>query len=257
MVEDLQIPNAVGVTAGYLVSDGAGNYTTRTISASALEDEDGLIVNTSDGSANLTVGLDIVGMTDPAEDMAATDEFAVHNKSEGTGGANRKMTGQDIADGVLSITNLTGMTFSTINGQTILTYVDATRGETLSTDSTAVAFGENRVGNNDWMEIGGAVDALSGYIMPMDGTIVGASIHSASVPNGNTKTFDLYVDAAIPTGGTGLLSLTGTVGDVEKSTSVNTTDINVNQNQKIRIRGDAAGGTIQDTVITLWVRWRA
>ena len=254
---DLEIPNTIGSTAGFIVSDGSGNYTTRTISASALEDEDGLIVNATDGSANLTVGLDIVGMTDGAEDMAATDEFAVHNKSEGTGGANRKMTGQDVADGVLSITNLTGLTFSTVNGQTVLTYVDSTRGETLSVDSFAVTYGENRVANNDWMEIGGAIDALSGFIMPMNATIVGASIHSASVPSGNTKTFDLYVDGAIPTGGTGFLSLTGTAGNVEKSASVNTTDINVDLGEKVRVRGDAAGGTIEDTVITLWVRWRA
>lgn len=257
MVDDLEIPNAVGTTAGFLVSDGAGNYTTRTISASALEDEDGLIVNATDGSTNLTVGLDIVGMTDPATDLAATDEFAIHDKSEGTAGANRKITGQNVADGVLAITNLTGLTFSTVNGQTILTYVDSTRGETLSVDSFAITYGENRVANNDWMEIGGAVDALSGFIMPMDATIVGASIHSSSVPSGNTKTFDLYVDGAIPTGGTGFLSLTGTAGNVEKSASVNTTDINVNLGEKVRVRGDAAGGTIEDTVITLWVRWRA
>ena len=257
VVGDLEIPNAVGTTAGFLVSNGSGAYTTRTISASADEDQVGLIVNANDGSANLTVGLDIVGLTDPAADLASTDEFAIHDKSEGTGGANRKITGQNVADGVMTITGLTGLTLSTVNGQTILTYEDTTRGETLSTDSFQVSYSENRVSNNDWLNIGGAVDATSGFIVPMDATIVAATMHSASVPNGATKTLNLYVDAAIPTGGSGFLSVTGTVGAPEKEDRDETLDIPVNQDQKIRVRGDAAGGTIEDTVVTLWLRWRA
>jgi hypothetical protein len=82
-------------------------------------------------------------------------------------------------------------------------------------------------------------------------------MHSASVPNGATKTLNLYVDAAIPTGGTGFLSVTGTVGAPEKEDRDETLDIPVNQDQKIRVRGDAAGGNIEDTVVTLWLRWRA
>jgi hypothetical protein len=251
MVTDLQIPNAVGTGVGFLVSNGAGAYTTRTISASADEDELGIAVNTTDGTANLTIGLDIVNLTNPVEDMAATDEFAVHNKSEGTDGANRKMTGQEIADGTATILGITDLTFSTINGQAILTYADATRVKTLSTDSFAVTFSENKVGNNDWVNIAGAIDATSGFIIPLNATVVGATMHTAN-NNGNTKNLDLYVDGVSTAS---ILTVTGAAGEQEDRDE--TLNIDVNQDQKVRIRGDAAGGTIEDTVVTLWLRWRA
>jgi hypothetical protein len=206
VVVDLEIPNAIGTTAGFVVSDGAGAYTTRTITASVDEDEDGLVVTNPAGGANLTVGLDIVGMTDGAADLAATDEFAIHDKSEGTAGANRKITGQNVSDGVLAIAGLSDLGVSTINGQEVLTLVDATRVKTLSISETAIGFSENTIGNNDWVDVGGAVDALSGYTMPMNGTVVRASFHTSD-DNNNSKGVDLYVDGVATSP---LLALTAT-----------------------------------------------
>jgi hypothetical protein len=251
VVVDLEIPNAIGTTAGFVVSDGAGAYTTRTITASVDEDEDGLVVTNPAGGANLTVGLDIVGMTDGAADLAATDEFAIHDKSEGTAGANRKITGQNVSDGVLAIAGLSDLGVSTINGQEVLTLVDATRVKTLSISETAIGFSENTIGNNDWVDVGGAVDALSGYTMPMNGTVVRASFHTSD-DNNNSKGVDLYVDGVATSP---LLALTATNG--ENSVYDETLNIDVNQGQKIRLRGDAAGGSVQDSIIMIWIKWRA
>ena len=99
VVEDLDIPNAI-TTNGLVTRTAANTYTSRSIVASADEDELGITVTNGDGvSGNPTVGLDIFGLIDPAADMAVTDEFPLHDKSEGTAGANRKITGQNIADG--------------------------------------------------------------------------------------------------------------------------------------------------------------
>ena len=255
MLQDLDVPNNVGAGTGILVKtgDAPDTYTTRAVEVSVLEDEVGLSITNGDGIAgNPTFGLDIVGLTDPAEDMAATDEFAVHNKSEGTGGANRKITGQDIADGVETILGIEGITISTINGQPILTITDTTRSKQLSTDSVVFTWGENQLSNLDWMQIGGnATDADSGFIMPMDGTVVYASGHCENTTS-NSKDIHLFIDG-VDQGSLGLLA-----GGANAEFVDNTVDFNFTQGQKLRLRAVGAGtGTIQDTVASVFVKWRA
>lgn len=225
------------------------------ITASTNEEELGAVI--SGTATDPIVGVTIETLIDPDDDMDATDEFIVHDKSEGAGspaGANRKMTGQNIADGVLNILNFpSGLAITDINGQQVLTLIDTTRAnKVLSIESSTVTWSENRIGNNDWVQVGNANDALSGYIVPMDATIVKASIHTAN-NNGNTKGVDLYIDG-VNDPGNPILSVTGAAG--EKEDSDITLNIDVTADQKIRIRGDAAGGTIEDTVVTLWFKWR-
>ena len=220
------------------------------ITASVNEDELGIIIS---GAGSDTVGFSIDSLSNPTEDMAATDEFAVHNKSEGTGGAQRKMTGQEIADGVATILNLTDLTFSTINGQTILTYEDGTRGETLSVDSQTYTFSDNTLDDGSWIEIGNAIDTDAGHIMPLDGTIVGVTAMSEN-PNGSTYEIDLFIEGSIDTANIATLSGTGIDTDVDV-----TLNRPFDQGDRIRLQVDRTAGTgiMQDTVVNLMVRWRA
>ncbi len=103
MVVDLEIPNTIGPAAGFVVSNGFGGYATRIFGGAFVGDELGIVVTPNNGSADTSIGLSIIGLINPIENMAAIDEFVIHNKSEGFGGANRKITGQEIADGISTI----------------------------------------------------------------------------------------------------------------------------------------------------------
>ena len=215
------------------------------IAAATGEDLLGIDVTGND------IGLDILNLTDPDDDLAATDEFAIHDKSEGTAGANRKITGQNVADGVLNIAGLGGLAVTTIGGQEILTLVDTTRAnKVLSIQETALTWSENRVGNNDWMQIGNANDADSGFIVPLDATIVRVTAHTEN-DNNNTKDIDLYIDAA---NNGAIATFTAVNGENEDSDV--TLNIDVNADQKLRLRGGATGGAVEDIVVTIWLKWR-
>ena len=264
LFEDLNVPFGVPGT-GIVVktSDGPDAYTTRDIVASAAEDFVGLNVVNGDGVAgNPTVGLDIDGLTDPNDDMTATDEFPLHDKSEGTGGANRKMTGQNIADGVANILNISTLGFSTIpaetspaDDQTLLTFTDSTRtgSPTLSVESLNFTFSDNSVGNNNWIEIGNAIDTDSGHIMPLNGMVVGATVHCEDVGAGNTYTLELFRDATDV--GDLFTGLTGT----NYTDTDPTLEFTFTAGQKLRIRSSRTAGTgvMQDIVVNLQVRWQA
>ena len=253
VVEDLDIPNAITVN-GIVVRTAEDTYASRTIDASVLEDELGIVVTDGDGVAgDPQIGLDIVGLVDPAADMAATDEFPVHDKSEGTGGANRKMTGQNIADGVLVISGLDCLALTTIGGQEVLTCTDSTRAsKILSVETTAVTWSENVVGSNDWLDVGFANDADIGYIIPLNATIVKMTGHTAD-NRGNARDIDLYIDDVLST--SSIVVFTGSPTGQEEDSDV-TLNIDVTAGEKLQLRGDAAAGNIDDVVVTLWLKWR-
>jgi len=258
IVQDLDIPNAITAN-GFVVRTAEDTYASRTITASADEDELGIAITNGDGvAADPTIGLDILGLTDPDDDMDATDEFAVHDKSEGTAGANRKMTGQNIADGTAAILGIESLTFATFpavtspaEDQTLLAFTDATRSKTLSVETHTFQWAENTVGNNDWIQIGNASDADSGWVMPFDGTIVGMTAYCEDA-GGATFDIDLYINGA---DNGAVAVLTGTdVSDTDP-----TLDIDFSAGDKLRLRGDrtAGGGSLGDTNVALLVKWRA
>ncbi len=226
------------------------------VTASADEDELGIVVTGGD-----TIGFTIDTLTNPVEDMTATDEFAVHNKSEGTAGANRKITGQEIADGVSSILNISTLGFAVFpavttpaEDQTLLAF-DEDRGsgtETYSVESQTYQWSDNSVRDNDWIAIGDAVDADSGWIMPLQGTVVAASAHTEDTGGGNTYELDLYIDA-VDSGAIATLT-----GGADVSDSDPTLDLPFTAGQKLRIRGDRTAGTgnMGDMTIAVTVRWR-
>jgi len=248
MVDDLGIVNGVGAGTGILVGDGAGNYSNVSIAVDGVGALDGLAIANADGTAgNPTVGLDINGNAAAGEDLAATDKVIGYNVS---GTANETFTGQEVANGVSTILGFGGLAVTTIGGQEVLTLIDTTRSnKVLSVCDTSVNWSENNVGNNDWLNIGGAVDALSGYIVPLNATIVKVTAHTAD-NNGNTKPIQLYIDGALD-------STIGTFAGLagEDSFEDVTVNIDVIQGAKLRLRG-ATGGKIEDTVITLWLKWR-
>lgn len=107
LANDLLALENLGST-GIAVRTAANTWAQRTLTASALEDQLGIQITDGGGvAANPTIGFNIDGITSApagaAGNLAATDEIPVHDKSQGTGGANRTMTGQQIADGVSTI----------------------------------------------------------------------------------------------------------------------------------------------------------
>ena len=225
------------------------------VSASTNEDLLGINV-----TGTTEIGLDILGLTNPAENMAATDEFAVHNKSEGTAGANRKMTGQEMADGTATILGIETLTFDTFpaivtpgEDQTLLAYTDAGRSKTLSVESHTFQWADNKVKDNDWIKIGSAGDADSGWVMPLDATIVGVTAHTEDTGGGNTYAIDLYIDA-VDSGPVAILTGGADVADTDP-----TLNIDVDAGEKIRLRADrtAGAGDMQDTTVALLIKWRS
>lgn len=259
--DTLDVPSGI-TTAGIVVKTvgSPDTYATREVIASTNEDLLGANVVNGDGAAgDIEVGVTIDTLTDPGANLAATDEFIIHDKSEGTGGANRKITGQNVADGVINIAGLNGLSIRTIGGtgspgQTHLFIEDETRGspsKTLSIAEFTLTWNDNSADDLKWVRIGSAMDADVGYVVPMDATIVRATAQTADA-TGNSKAFDLYIDGSVAD--SGFLTLAGT-GQQEDSDF--TLNIDVNAGEKLRIRGGSTGGKIEDVVIALWLRWRA
>ena len=141
--------------------------------------------------------------------------------------------------------------YNLIGGQPHLMIADHTRAKVLSVETATYIYSEAAVGNNDWIEVGRASDADVGFIMPFDGTIVGVQAFCEN-DNGVAKGINLYINAAL---NSSLGSFPGTGTNV--SFSDNTIDVDVTAGDRIRLRGENAGGVIQDTVITLRIKWRA
>jgi len=137
------------------------------------------------------------------------------------------------------------------NDQQLLAFPDATRaGKVLSVETDAYHFSETTISPLEWIQVGVAANALTGIVVPFNGTIVRAVAHCADTA-GNAKSIDLYVDAVN----------TATIGTfpgvaTEESFIDNTLNIDVAAGNKIRLRGGAEAGNIQDTVISLYIKWR-
>jgi len=144
-----------------------------------------------------------------------------------------------------------GMTITFINGQPKLTLEDTTRAnKILSVAEVPIVYSENRLTNNDWIQIGTANNADTAYVVPFNGTIVSATGQCENV-RGNDKNIHLYINN-VDQGSIG--SLIGPTLD----TFINTTiDINFNQADSLRLRAkDGITGRIEDTVIKLVLKWR-
>lgn len=144
-----------------------------------------------------------------------------------------------------------GLTITTINGQPILTLVDTSRADKiLSVAENPVTWAENRLNNNDWIEIGNANNADSAYVADFNGTITAATGQCENVRN-NDKNIHLYINN-VDQGSIG--SLLGPTLDTFINTTLN---IDFNQGDQLRLRAvNINNGRIEDTVIKLVLKWR-
>jgi len=136
--------------------------------------------------------------------------------------------------------------------QLIFALPDAVRLKTLSVDTEVYQFNETVVAPDAYIGIGSAGDPLTGIIMPLDGTIIRVTGHCSDT-GGNAKDIDLYLN--------GDATATATLGTItgpgEQTFADNLLNIDVSAGDKIRLRGSNDAGTIQDTNITLYIKWRA
>ena len=144
------------------------------------------------------------------------------------------------------------LAISLIDANPYLTLTDPTRGDKLLTvDSTQLLFADDSLSNLEWVEIGDANNTDSGYIMRHNGTVVGVTGHCEDL-NGFTQTIDLFINAAVA-------STIGTFTTASTQAQFNN-DLNVDfsVNDRLRMRaGASAAGSIDDTVLSLWIKWRA
>ncbi|MGI0075919.1 MAG: hypothetical protein ACREAU_00755 [Nitrosopumilaceae archaeon] len=146
---------------------------------------------------------------------------------------------------------ITGLSVVTINGQPTLVLEDTTRGnKKLSVAEQVLIFSESNLANNDWVQIGDAVDTDSGYVMDFNGTVVYSTGHCENT-NANSKDIVLFING-ISSGTLGTL-----IGGTDVQFINNTLDVDFVQGDKIRLQAqNGAGGIIEDSVIKLTVKWR-
>lgn len=126
---------------------------------------------------------------------------------------------------------------------------DATRSnKILSSESFTLIFSESRLSNMDWIQIGGATDADSGFIMPFDGTIVRATAHCENT-RGNVFNFQFYKNAV------SVGSILQLAGSGQQTAAAVDLDFDFDAGDKLRMRA-VGSNYIEDTVIVVWVKWR-
>jgi hypothetical protein len=168
-----------------------------------------------------------------------------------TSGGILATTAADGAPDSLTISTVYNMEWSTIGGQEILTFEDPTRAEKrLSITDHPIMFSDNDLDDLEWLEIGDANNADSGYIADFDGTVVFATGHCEDT-DGNSKEIHLYIN------GTDSATL-GTLSGGANATFSNTTlNVNFSAGDKIRCRAhNGSGGEIEDTVVKVTLKWR-
>ena len=176
--------------------------------------------------------------------LSSETENTAFNKDFGT-------TAGTVAEGNHTHPGLGDIFLATIGGNIQPAFVDTGRGsKTLTASTNLYQWAEAVLSDNDWMQVGHASDSLSGHVMPFNGTIVGATFHCEN-GNGNAKEINWYLNGALQ--GT-LFTATGAADDIQTSNLLN---IDFTAGDKIRMRAGTTGGSIQDTIVMLYVRWRA
>lgn len=150
------------------------------------------------------------------------------------------------------------LAISIINGQPTLTFLDDSRassspgmGKRLSVADHVISYSSSRLTLNDWIDIGGAMDADSGYIADFDGTVTFATAHCEDTKN-NSKNIHLFINSTNE-GSIGVLS-----GGTNATFIDTTLNIDFDRGDKIRLQAQqGSGGAIGDTVVKLTLKWRA
>lgn len=138
-----------------------------------------------------------------------------------------------------------------IDGQPVITFIDTTRGnKILSVTDHPIVFSDKDLDDLEWVAIGDAIDADSGYIAEFDGTIVYATGHCEDT-SGNSKEIHLFLD------GVDSLTLGTLTGGVNADFSDVTLNLDFSKGDRIRLQAqNGAGGRIKDTVVKVTLKWR-
>lgn len=160
----------------------------------------------------------------------------------------------NVAGGLASLTGLTGDQIiggDTITSESMVFVTDTTRGDKiLSTEAFNFTYASNIVNNNTWMPATHVSDAVSGLILPYDATLIRATGHCVDTTS-NFHNFSMWSDNVDTVTPLGLLT-----GGVDVSFVTSNLNIDINRGQKVRLRAKDAGGKINDTLLTLWFKWR-
>lgn len=125
---------------------------------------------------------------------------------------------------------------------------DESRSKDLSAETATFTYSEANITNMDWVQIGGASDADTGMIMPYDGTVIRTTGFCENVKH-TTMNIHLYINT---TSAGSILTFTGSGNQTETDLSLN---IDFNAGDRLRLRG-VGSNRIEDTAVTLWVKWR-
>lgn len=146
---------------------------------------------------------------------------------------------------------------TTIGGQEMLAFNDPNRSnKILSVEKVPFLFVQSTISAGTWLKISKVtLNTTEGYIMPMNGTVVGLSSHLGN-SNGRTGTYDLHFDND---GGTPTLITYS--GSGEKRIFDNTLDYDFSAGQTLQFRCDTMDGHDMnrnqfDINVVLYVRWR-
>lgn len=149
--------------------------------------------------------------------------------------------------------------------------VDPVTGVNVSFAEMTLMFAESSLNNNDWVQIGSASDADSGYVMPADGVITRMTAQVEEIEKGNQLFWiDVYID---DTPHIKILEFgpnSTRTNDLDTSHDINGYDdvynqrriknglnLQFNAGQKIRLRAGSTGGNkMNDTVLVIWFKWR-
>lgn len=146
--------------------------------------------------------------------------------------------------------SIPGLDVTTINGQPMLTLVDSTRSsKILSVAENVLSFSTNNLSDLEWLSIGNATDADSGYVADFDGTVVAATGQCENT-GANSKDIHLYINGTDQ----------GAIGNLSggnNASFINTTlNFDFSQGDKIRLQAQGAGAQILDTVVKVTLKWR-
>jgi len=175
---------------------------------------------------------------DGLAEFTATDSVGIAN---GGTGASTLLTAKTNLEIITSV--------ALINTQPHVVFFDTIRFKNLSTSMMNYLWAEAAIGNTEWIQIAHATHSRSAHVMPFDGTIVGIAAHCENTV-GLSRPIDLDIN------GTAQALFTIPNGGINSQVTDNTIDIDFIQNDRIRLRANGAGGQIQDTVISLFIRWR-
>jgi len=143
-----------------------------------------------------------------------------------------------------------GTTISTIDGNSIVMFPDASRSKTLSIETTEFNWNMNSVRKNNWISIGNAIGSNQNHNIPHNATIVKWTA-SAYNTDGNTKNIHLYINGTETSN-----YITFAATTTQQTIQDLVEDIDVSAGDEIRFKSDNSNSKIKNLVITMWLRWR-